>query len=231
MTVLALLLLVPAELPTVESKDFSQAVQENAIAATVRIVNSTKTIEGSGVVLKATGPFVYILTAGHVANSGDTLEIASFSAKSHPKPDKVYRSGEVLIRSLTPDLAVIRLGTADMLPAAAHLCPLDQAPEGDSLAGLTCGCNEGAAPTCAIDKLLGRRRVKKPGEREGTVCWQAVTPPLKGRSGGPLFDRRGRLIGLASGSGDGKGYYTHMEEIHAFLKQNGLKWLCDHAMK
>ena len=40
-----------------------------------------------------------------------------------------------------------------------------------------------------------------------------------------MLDRSGRLVGVASGLGDGKGYYTHVEEVHAFLKRNGLEWL------
>jgi hypothetical protein len=57
------------------------------------------------------------------------------------------------------------------------------------------------------------------------LCWQTEKTPARGRSGGPLLDRRGLLIGLDSGAGDGKGYYVHVEELHAFLKRNGLDWL------
>jgi len=158
-----LLLLLPGEVPTVESKEFARAVQVAAVTATVRVVNGTKTLEASGVIVGRNGPFVYILTAGHVAEDGDSLEIATFSAKSHPKPETVYRSGKVLARSLTPDLAVIQLATSDALPGTARLCPSSLAPEDGNFAGLTTGCSGGAAPSCVLEKMLGKRRVTKPG--------------------------------------------------------------------
>jgi S1-C subfamily serine protease len=49
----------------------------------------------------------------------------------------------------------------------------------------------------------------------------------KGRSGGPLIDQRGFVIGICSGTSDGKGYFTHTHEIHRFLKQNAFDWLAD----
>jgi trypsin len=67
--------------------------------------------------------------------------------------------------------------------------------------------------------------VRKPGANTSVLCWETAKTPAKGRSGGPLVDRRGYLIGVDSGAGDGKGYYIHIEEVHAFLKRNGLSWL------
>jgi hypothetical protein len=35
------------------------------------------------------------------------------------------------------------------------------------------------------------------------------------------------VVGVDIGAGDGKGYFVHVEEIHAFLKKNGLEWLSE----
>jgi hypothetical protein len=119
------------------------------------------------------------------------------------------------------------VATRDVMPGVAPLCSARTVPEGNKLSGLASGCGDGQAPRCLIAALVGKRRVVKPGERDGTLCWEARTAPAKGRSGGALLDRRGQIIGLASGIGDAKGYYTHVEEIHDFLKRNGLKWITE----
>jgi S1-C subfamily serine protease len=80
-----------------------------------------------------------------------------------------------------------------------------------------------------VVEVRGPRKVRKPGEREAARYWETAAPPAGGRSGGPLLDRAGRVIGVASGAGDGRGYYAHAEEVHRFLRQNGLKWLFEEA--
>lgn len=227
MNLLVLSLLIPAQLPTVESREFSKTVQEAALQATVRIAIPGRAGEGSGVILKQQGKSVYILTAGHVVERGDALEIATFSAQSYPKPESVSKSAEVLARSLSPDLAVIRMVTADKVLGTARLCPIQMVPEGGGFVGLTIGCSGGKEPTCLLNKLLGKRRIEKPGERDATLCWEAASAPAQGRSGGPLFDRRGQVIGITSGAGDGRGYFTHVEEIAPFLRRNSLAWLLE----
>jgi hypothetical protein len=52
--------------------------------------------------------------------------------------------------------------------------------------------------------------------------WQTETPPDNGRSGGGLFDRDGRLAGVCVANQEGRGYYLHLDEIHAALKRQGL---------
>jgi len=222
---LALLLLIPAEIDVLESKDFSKAAQVRAVTATVRVVNGTKGFEGSGVLLKRNGPIVYVLTAHHVVDGAKRLEVSTFSADSHPKAASVYRTAEVIAQSPETDLAVLQLTTKDEMPGAAVVCPPSKLPEGKDFVALSVGCADGRAPTCALEDVKGRRKVRKPGVEGTVLCWETARAPLKGRSGGPLLDRRGYLIGVDSGISDGKGYYTHVEEVHAFLKRSGLKWL------
>ncbi len=49
----------------VESDDFPKALQERATAATVRIVNRSQRLEGSGVVIGRKDKSIYVLTAAH----------------------------------------------------------------------------------------------------------------------------------------------------------------------
>ena len=52
----------------------------------MRIHNLAKKTEGTGVIVGKQGPFVYILTAYHIVQDADQLEIDVFSEQSYPKP-------------------------------------------------------------------------------------------------------------------------------------------------
>jgi S1-C subfamily serine protease len=222
---LALLLLIPGDIDVLDSKDFPKEAQVRAVTATVRVVNAAKNAEGSGVLLKRNGPLVYVLTAGHVVEGAKRVEVTTFSADSHPKAAAVYRTAEVIAQSAEPDLAVLRLTTKDEMPGSATICPPSKLQEEKDFVALSVGCGGGGAPAAVLEDVKARRGVRKPGADTSVLCWETAKPPAKGRSGGPLLDRRGYLIGVDSGAGDGKGYDTHVEEVHAFLKRNGLTWL------
>jgi S1-C subfamily serine protease len=222
---LALLVLVPGDIDILDSKDFPKEAQVKAVTATVRVANAAKGFEGSGALVHKGGPFLYVLTAAHVITGAKKVEVATFSAESHPRPAKVYREAEVLAQSAEADLAVLRIATRDDPPGLLRICPPGSVPEAKGLAALAVGCAAGGAPSCTLETITDRRKVRRPGAEAAVVCWEAERAPAKGRSGGPLIDRKGRLIGVASGIGDAKGYYAHTEEVHAFLKKNALEWL------
>ena len=116
MLTLALLALVPADIDVLDSKDFPKEAQVKAVTATVRVVNAAKGSEGSGALVHKGGPFLYVLTAAHVVAGAKKVEVATFTADSHPKPAKVYREAEVLAQSDEADLAVLRVTTRDDPP-------------------------------------------------------------------------------------------------------------------
>jgi S1-C subfamily serine protease len=227
MIALALLLLVPGDFDVLESKDFPKDAQVRALTAGVRVVNTTGDVTGSGVLLKRSGPVVYVLTAAHVVAGAKKLEVATFSADSYPKPAAVYGSVEVIATSKELDLAVIRWTTRDAMPGVMEVCPVGKVPEGKNFAALSVGCADGGAPTCVLETVKAKKKVQKRADEDKVPCWETAAAPGKGRSGGPLLDTRGYLIGVDSGAGDGKGYYTHIEAIQSFLKANGLKWLTE----
>ena len=220
-TVLAL---VPGAIETVDSPDFPKAAQEAAVTATVRVKNLTKGNGGTGAVVGRSGPFVYVLTANHVVAGTERVEVATFSARSYPKPETVSASAEVVARSEEADLAVLRLVAPDPPPGCLRVCPPALVPDGSDFPALGVGCQEGR-PTCLADVVKAKRRVRRPGAEGLVTYWETEGGVVKGRSGGPLIDRRGYLVGVAGGSNGERGYYSHPEEVHAFLRRNGLRWL------
>jgi S1-C subfamily serine protease len=210
-------LLLADLIPVVESKDFPPEVQRAAVTATVRITSAGGT--GSGAVIAHDrGLFVYILTANHVVAKNDAVEIATFSADSYPKPAKTYK-GEVVARSKEKDLALVRIITGDKPPGSVPVFPRKPAPAArETFAALAVGCGEGEAPTCRVEKVKSKQQIKRPGAKDTVWAWEVAEAPRQGRSGGPLLDAKGNLLGVCSGVGDGKGYYGHIDEVVHFLK-------------
>jgi hypothetical protein len=80
---------------------------------------------------------------------------------------------------------------------------------------------------CIVEKVKGAKQIRRSEAMQPALCWEAASEQSPGRSGGPLIDRRGRVIGVASGVNDGKGYYCHAEEIHRWLKSTDFAFLAE----
>jgi S1-C subfamily serine protease len=215
-------LLIPGQIAT-PSRDFSKARQEAALLATVQIVNRSRDVDGSGVIVGKKGPFVYILTAHHIASKSKDLEVRTFSLASYPNPQRVYRSAVVLAETSDfRDLALIRLTTNDPMPGSLSLCPGRLVPREKGFQALTVGCSEGKAPTCLVDSVAGMKLVRREDADKALPFWEVDRRHRQGRSGGPIVDKAGYLLGVCSGTNRDKTYFCHTEEIRAFLKENGL---------
>ncbi len=186
---LTCLLMIPGQIETVESPDFSAKAQTAALAATVRIVNVSRESSGCGVVIGRKGDFVYVLTARHVVDKADRLEVVTFSSTSYPKPEKVYRTASVVAQSNElRDLALIRLTTSDPMPGVLALCPVRLIPNEKGFKALAVGCTQGGPPTGLIDVVSGKKLVRKQAEGEGASFWELEKEQKVGRSGGPLVE-------------------------------------------
>jgi hypothetical protein len=211
-------------IPVIESKDFSAEAQRAAVTATVRITCAGAT--GSGAVIaRDRGLFVYVLTAHHVVARNDSVAVETFSVDSYPMPARTYK-GEVVARSKEKDLALVRVTTGDKPPGSVSVCPPQSVPAAkEAFPALAVGCAEGEAPRCRIEKVKSKKQIKRPGVTDAIWAWEVAEAPRQGRSGGPLLDVKGNLIGVCSGVGDGNGYYCHLDEIVHFLKANAFEYL------
>jgi S1-C subfamily serine protease len=227
--VIALLFLgaLLAEIEPIDAPGFPKELQKTAVCATVKLTGPNRGGQGSGVIVGRQGAFVYVLTARHVVAGADRLEVAMFSPASHPKPAAVVKEAEVVARAKTTDLALVRFPwrrEIEPLPIA----PLSHAPEGKAFAALSVGCEAGQAPQLRAERVVDRKRVRKSDDDVG-LAWELEKEGVAGRSGGPLLSPQGLVIGIASGNGDGKGYFTHISEAHAWLKGTDFEFLLQPA--
>jgi S1-C subfamily serine protease len=179
------------------------------------------------VIVQRHGPHVYILTAHHIVARANKVEVHVRPAK--PGKPAVYRSAEVLARSAEADLAIVRLASTDTFPRPLPICPLVQVPAKRTFAALSAGWAGGEAPTTLVEAVKDKVLLRRPGQKNGSWTWQTQRKQTRGRSGGPLLDASGRVIGIASGHDGVAGYYGHPAELHRFLKRNGLSWLSEEA--
>ncbi len=222
----SLLLLVPAQ--EVQAKDFPKAAQMKAVAASVLVVNRDERTDGTGVIIGTKDDSLYILTAAHLLENSKRFRVSVFTEESYPHPSKTYDKVEIMARTnRIRDLALLRIKTADKPPAVMPLCPLRDEPSGKKFQVLSVGCGAAKAPLCMLENVLDAIRIKRLDERDKAIFWQTAVEQAPGRSGGPLVDTKGRLIGLASGTSDGKGYYTHIREIHSWLKAGKCAFLVE----
>ena len=135
-------------------------------------------------------------------------------------------AAEVVARADDADLALLRVPAAAGQWTVMPICPADAIP---AAKGDFPGLYHRLRRCRGAHRAGGRRRRQatrqKAGRRPRRWVWQVDRVPEKGRSGGPLIDHRGFLLGIASGASHGKGYYGHTEEIHRFLTRRGMKWL------
>lgn len=223
-----LLLSLPAQV--VEAKDFSKKFQLHAVAATVRIANRSKRTEGTGVIVGRKDGAIYVLTAAHLVATDNRLEISTFSEKTYPFPVKTYDKTDLVLRTRANDIrdvALIRINTDDPAPGLIPFCPVKRLPSGESFEALSVGCGAAKTPMCALERVIKENKVRRPPGRDTARFWETAVEQTPGRSGGPLLDKDGCLIGLASGASEGKGYYTHGAEIQNWLKVTKYKFLLE----
>lgn len=192
-----------------------ESVRTRSAAAVVRVTSDADQQFGSGVVFARSGPHTYILTAQHIVKTAKKVEVKTPAGK-------VFKA-EVLASSGDSDLAVLRLLTSAELPAPIKLAASGAKPK----KVVSVGWEKGESPTCLDETLKGKVRLKKPGETRSLVCWEVERKPAAGRSGGPLVDDAGMIVGVASGHDGATGYYVHIDEIYAFLRLSGLELLTD----
>ena len=202
----------------------SAEAQWKAVAACPRVASGMNGSFGTAVVVGHRGGFAYLLTAAHVVEVFQEREFHFFTRASYPQPARTLKGGEILLRSEKPDFALLRLKVGDERLPELKLAGPGQRPKRFPYAAVSVGCPFGGWPQARAETVAAKV-LKRSGESPEAFFWQTADKPEKGRSGGPLLDADGRVIGLCAATQDEKGYFTHLDEILAGLKREKCDWL------
>jgi S1-C subfamily serine protease len=203
--------------PVIESEIFPAELQQQVQATTVLLVRQEDGVKGSGAIIGQGKGKAYILTSNHVVGLSEKFEVHLFTQDSYPKPSAKFKEVRVLTTSDKADLALLQVTIQETKVSSLSLVPTKEAPSiHKKFTGYSVGCSLGKPPTGQSVRVLARKLVERPNG-DTAFFWQTEDPPKEGRSGGPLIDSKGRLIGICSGKQDGKGYFTWDEEIRQFL--------------
>jgi S1-C subfamily serine protease len=182
-------------------------------------VSAPGTADGTGVVIAVKDGFAYVLTAAHVAQS-DRVELKFTSRANYPKAAWFGDGAEVIGRWPDPDFALIRFPIRKQTVSILPLAPAWERPKAFPVPALSVGVGSGQAAMALPDVVLGKEFVRREG-KGAAFFWRTKVPPEPGRSGGPLLDVHGRVIGIAVAFRGDAGYYSHHDEILAGLKRDG----------
>ena len=182
-------------------------------------------MDASGVILGKLDGLVYILTVEHAARH-DLQQVEIYSTTSH---DPVAKSRNLSIHG-TPDprrdLAILKVKLDESVPitpvrGVAVISPDDSTHEPVEF-GYSVGCSAGSHPTLLRERITGSERIKVVGSKKNALMWTTERPQTPGRSGGPLIDVQGSLLGVALGKRKSQGFYCHWQEILDYLIDSDL---------
>lgn len=172
---------------------------------------------GTGVIISAEG---LVLTAAHVVGGADKIEVML--------KDERKRTARVIASVSTADLALIQIEDA---PESLPFIPLGDSNKidiGEQV--FVIGTPYGLDHTLTVGYLSGRRIMKDTpfGDIEFLQTDAAIN---QGNSGGPLFNRKGELIGIVShiktqsGGSEGLGFAASSNIARALLIEDPPVWL------
>jgi S1-C subfamily serine protease len=216
-----------APTPIVASRDFTPEAQWAAALACPRIVPlvvDRGATGGTGVTVGVRGGVAYVLTAAHAVSGSTGFEVQYFSRDSYPLRAQSFDRVSVAVRIPDADFALLKVETGSWPAPTLKLAGPGRRPKAFPAPAFTVGCTDKEAPTCAVESVRAKRLVRRPGN-EVAFFWETAAAPQPGRSGGPLVGTDEQVIGICSAFQDGSGYYVHLDEIQAGLKQAGYGWL------
>jgi serine protease Do len=172
---------------------------------------------GTGVIISADG---LVLTAAHVVGGADKIRVML--------KDERTRTAHIIASIGTADLALIQIEDA---PEGLPFIPLgdsDKIDIGEQV--FVIGTPYGLDHTLTVGYLSGRRIMKNTpfGDVEFLQTDAAIN---QGNSGGPMFNRKGELIGIVShmksqsGGNEGLGFAASSNMAQALLVDDPPVWL------
>jgi len=192
----------------------SKAVVEiSATGGSPSFGDPTTRAQGSGFVVDRRG---HIVTNQHVVASADSISVSFWNGASF--------DAELVGADPSTDLAVIKVNVPASLLEPLRIGDSDDVAVGDSVLALGSPFGLEGTVTSGIVSAL-HRQMTAPNNFTITDTIQTDAAINHGNSGGPLLDRRGRVIGVNaqiesdSGGSDGVGFAIPSNTVRSIARQ------------
>ena len=192
---------------------------------------------GSGTICYYDGEYAYIISCGHLYNTG-RKSYAEYQKSPRYKDITVfYENGKQLgeykkfraetlchVWNVPYDVSLLRFKPDWKDPWVAPIAPVDYQLEKDKFYHST-GC-DGLTPTA---HYLVRYRYENVEGRISEIITTGENGPRGGRSGGGVLTDDGQLIFICSRGSNNAAYWTSLLQIHTFLKEEGFSYILEHS--
>ena len=196
-------LLVGLLIAATATADDHDTVTQATVRIRVQIGNFAE--YGSGTVVQRAGSTGLVVTCAHIFDGPDaTIQVTLFNGK------KRTLAGQLLAENKSWDVALVRVENI----GECKPIPLADAPVATGQLVFVAGCDEGGLPNCwdtevtAVNRFYGRPNL------------EVAAIPEDGRSGGGVFSRDLRLLGVCNGVNtlEFQGLYAGVDSVYELQK-------------
>jgi len=219
----------PAEAPPVvrgndSAVSFSESLtssSESAAAADpmessvrIRVITNGRIDLGSGTVISSQQGLSHILTCAHIFKGfteDSRIEVDLFE---NGRPVQFLATLEKFDEK--SDVGLIKIPTTTVVRATPVATAAQNPKVGDTVAAI--GCSGGDEPTRQQSRITDIDKYEGP---HNLLC---TGVPVRGRSGGGLFNQHGEVIGVCSAADEPaqRGFYSGLLAVHQLLNDCGL---------
>lgn len=175
----------------------------------IRVVTNGRIDLGSGTIISSKQGLTRILTCAHIFkefNDDSRIEVDVFE-----RGTVTPYTASLVKHDPVSDLGLITIPTANVLPEIKVPGPAGAPRVGEAVAAI--GCSGGEEPS------RQQSRVTDVDKFEGPHNLMCVGVPVRGRSGGGLFNQNGEIVGVCSAADEQeqRGFYSGLLAIHKLL--------------
>jgi len=207
----------PRRIVRANNDSVNEIASRSSLLSSVRLrVRDAKGMNyGSGTILESRPDRTLILTCGHIFRAMDKAAKVDVELFADSRLQKFV--GRLVDFDLNSDLGLVAIYPEKRMPVS-KIAAAAVAKDG---AVYSIGCGGGEAPTIAHARVTALNRYLGPDNIECTGV------PIQGRSGGGLFNKDHRLIGvcIAADPKDKRGLYAGLGAIHQLLQRLDLAHL------